>query len=89
MRHARQDYNGIQDATGKIPQDEPVFVLRGQDPLAPKMLRTYAKRLKKNGGDKKMVKLVKEWADVMDTHQTSIHTHIPDLPHGNPDTVTT
>ena len=29
MKHARDDYNRIQDPAGKIPEDEPVFLLRG------------------------------------------------------------
>jgi hypothetical protein len=42
MKHARQDYNHIQDPLNKIPQDEPVFLLRGQDVLAPPILELYA-----------------------------------------------
>ena len=34
MLHAREDYNRIQDPEGKIPDDEPVFLLRGQDKLS-------------------------------------------------------
>lgn len=34
MIHARDDYNRIQDPAGKIPADEPVFLLRAQDALA-------------------------------------------------------
>lgn len=33
MIHAREDYNRIQDPEGKIPDDEPVFLLRAQDEL--------------------------------------------------------
>lgn len=32
MIHARKDYDHIQDPSGKIPLDEPVFLVRGQDP---------------------------------------------------------
>lgn len=42
MRHARVDYNRIQDPAGLIPEDEPVFLLRAQDTLAPGLLRMYA-----------------------------------------------
>ncbi len=31
MRHARQDYNRIQDPEGKIGEDEPVMLFRAQD----------------------------------------------------------
>lgn len=30
MLHAREDYNRFQDPEGLIPDDEPVFLLRGQ-----------------------------------------------------------
>jgi hypothetical protein len=39
MRHARADYDRIQDPDGLIPQDEPVFLIRGQDRAAPAMER--------------------------------------------------
>lgn len=42
MRHARADYDRIQDPAGLIPQDEPVFLLRGQDKFAAETLRYYA-----------------------------------------------
>jgi len=34
MIHARTDYDRIQDPAKLIPDDEPVFLLRGQDKLA-------------------------------------------------------
>lgn len=42
MKHARQDYDRIQDPQHKIPQDEPVFLLRAQDVLAAPILELYA-----------------------------------------------
>jgi hypothetical protein len=42
MRHIREDYNRIQDPADLIPEDEPVFLFRGQDMLAPAVLRYYA-----------------------------------------------
>lgn len=42
MKHARDDYNRIQDPAGLIPEDEPVFLLRGQDKFAAETLRYYA-----------------------------------------------
>ena len=42
MKHAREDYNRIQDPAGIIPEDEPVFLLRGQDKLAPMTLEYWA-----------------------------------------------
>lgn len=45
MIHAREDYNRIQDPKGLIPQDEPVFLLRGQDRFTPRMLALYRRLL--------------------------------------------
>lgn len=42
MIHARDDYNRIQDPDGKIPADEPVFLLRAQDQLACMAVAYYA-----------------------------------------------
>lgn len=42
MKHAREDYNRIQDPEGKIPDEEPVFLLRGQDKYAAKAVMAYA-----------------------------------------------
>jgi len=42
MKHARADYDRIQDPAGLIPDDEPVFLIRGQDLAAPDTLRAYA-----------------------------------------------
>jgi hypothetical protein len=49
MVHAREDYNRIQDPENKIPEDEPVFLLRGQDKLAAEVVRYWA-RLAENEG---------------------------------------
>lgn len=42
MKHARQDYDRIQDPAGLIPADEPVFLLRAQDQLACMAVAYYA-----------------------------------------------
>ena len=54
MIHARDDYIRIQDPSGKIPEDEPVFLLRGQDVLAPGIITEWAKKLVEKGGDEEM-----------------------------------
>lgn len=33
MKHARKDYDRIQDPAGLIPDNEPVFLVRGQDKM--------------------------------------------------------
>lgn len=41
MIHARPDYDPIQDPRGLIPDDEPVFLIRGQDEFAIQTLVFY------------------------------------------------
>lgn len=43
MIHARNDYQRIQDPETKIPQDEPVFLLRAQDITSGPTLRHWIK----------------------------------------------
>lgn len=43
MLHASSDYNHITDPSGKIPADEPVFLLRAQDQTAAPTLRHWIK----------------------------------------------
>jgi hypothetical protein len=42
MLHGRADYQPIQDPRGLIPDDEPVFLIRGQDQFAVETLKFYA-----------------------------------------------
>lgn len=80
MRHAREDYNRIQDPEGKIPDDEPVFLLRGRDPLAFKAVMFYARLCEDAGLDPMMV-------EVCRSHATEMHNvseiRMPDLVGGN------
>ncbi len=55
MKHARDDYDRIQDPAKLIPDDEPVFLLRGQDILAPLVLDYYASLVAGMGGDQQIV----------------------------------
>jgi len=80
MKHARQDYDRIQDPKGLIPEEEPVFLLRGQDVLAPALLEKWADNLLLNGGNPKMAKLVYDHAKSMIQWQQTIKAKIPDLP---------
>ena len=79
MIHARKDYNRIQDPDGLIPSDEPVFLLRGQDILAPSLLKLWARRLLKKGGDPHMAEIVMNHADAMKTWQRNVKKKLPDL----------
>lgn len=74
MRHAREDYDRIQDPAGKIPKDEPVMLFRGQDPFAPLVLDEYAALLHKNArsdADHATARLVERQAWKMREWQTT------------------
>lgn len=82
MKHARDDYNRIQDPAGKIPEDEPVFLLRAQDPAAADTVRFWASRVEhlaevagKPVPD--IVKVAREQADRMDEWEPK--KELPDL----------
>tara|TARA_R110000851_G_scaffold22894_1_gene67561 strand:- start:543 stop:887 length:345 start_codon:yes stop_codon:yes gene_type:complete len=65
MKHARQDYNRIQDPDNKIPEDEPVFLIRGQDQCAVETLRFWATLNRHRGGDKVLSELAERHAYLM------------------------
>lgn len=69
MKHARPDYDRIQDPDGIIPSAEPVFLIRGQDILAPGMLRMYAAELERRNGDVVLIAMAREHANVMQDWQ--------------------
>lgn len=87
MRHARRDYDRIQDPENKIPEDEPVFLLRGQDPLAPELLLRWAAKLRLKGGQPAMARLVEDQAQAMLDWQEEMKNttgkipHLPDMPY--------
>lgn len=79
MLHARRDYNRIQDPENKIPEDEPVFLLRAQDKLAPELLLDWSKRLRLNGGNPTMATMVENHAQKMIIWQKVKNSKLPDL----------
>ena len=66
MIHARNDYNRIQDPESKIPENEPVFLLRAQDQVAAEVVRYWAYLHQARGGDEDIASLVHHHADLMD-----------------------
>lgn len=82
MKHSRADYARIQDPEHKIPEDEPVFLLRGQDKLAPSTVRFWAKEADLSGVNYEMVEAARSQANAMLSWQTSpAHLgKLPDLP---------
>lgn len=73
MKHARSDYNRIQDPQNLIPDGEPVFLLRGQDISAPETLVTWAKLNLINGGSPRLSMLALQHAEVMKEWQHRVN----------------
>jgi len=65
MKHARPDYNSS-DLDLRIPDDEPVFLIRGQDRVSGDAVRAWADLNDRAGGDPKLSRLAREHAKVMD-----------------------
>lgn len=79
MKHARDDYNRIQDPEGKIGEDEPVFLLRAKDILAPRIVLAWANTLEAEMGDPKMVTLARKHAKYMEDWQQRNGCKLPDM----------
>lgn len=84
MKHARKDYDRIQDPWGNIPEDEPVFLLRGQDKFAPELLLRWAAKLRLDGGEAEMAEMVEDHAQSMLNWQKYNAKKLPDLPRAYP-----
>ena len=65
MKHAREDYDRFQDPLGKIPDDEPVFLLRGQDKLAWHVVKIYAYCAELAGCSSELVQRCREHSERM------------------------
>lgn len=80
MRHARSDYDSIQDASGRIPSDEPVFLLRASDILAPMAVDAWANMAILKNVDPIMISAAGKQAQLMRKWQTSHGSKVPDAP---------
>lgn len=67
MKHARTDYDRIQDPAGLIPDDEPVFLIRAKDHVSGDAVRAWAKLHDEAGGDPAMSCAARRHALLMDT----------------------
>ncbi len=85
MKHARADYDRIQDPAGLIPDDEPVFLLRGQDKVAPAVVEMWAETVSKIGGSQKIVTAAFRQASRMRAWQLLHGRKVPDMPDREPD----
>lgn len=80
MKHARSDYDRIQDPAGLIPADEPVFLLRGQDLVAPFAVRMWARNAELAGADPAIVASAIAQAEAMERWHEAGHHKVPDMP---------
>lgn len=79
MLHARPDYNRIQDPENKIGEDEPVFLLRAQDTVAPEAVRYWASRTYAQGGSFDLTRRAMEQATLMETWQKENSSKVADI----------
>lgn len=78
MQHNRADYQfRIQDNSGHIPEDEPVFLLRGQDQAAAAAVRCWAAIAEAMDADPRTIDTALIQADLMEAWPVK---KIPDNP---------
>ncbi len=79
MKHARPDYDRIQDPAGLIPDDEPVFLLRGQDSCAPGAVEAWARYAQAKGAAENIVRAAFRQATEMRAWQVRERRKVPDM----------
>jgi hypothetical protein len=94
VKHARKDYDRIQDPAAKWPSllspgstaigdDEPVFLLRSKDVSAPDTVRSWAHEHVSNGGDPALAKAAMAHAYAMEAWQQAHGgSKLADAPEG-------
>ena len=80
MKHARADYDRIQDPEGKIPDDEPVFLIRGQDICAPLAVFAWADEAERRNASSEIVEAARKQAAEMIEWQERGPAKVPDMP---------
>jgi hypothetical protein len=81
MKHLRDDYNRIQDPNRKIGDDEPVFLLRGQDKAFPAMLLGYI-GYQRAVGNEALAKFIEDQMPAVHQWRASHHCKQADIPPG-------
>jgi hypothetical protein len=81
MEHARDDYQNIQEIVTngtirRIPAEEPVFLIRGQDVVSGDAVRAWADLAEASGADPEIIKIARLQAEKMDAWPKK---KIPDL----------
>lgn len=77
MKHARPDYDRIQDPAGLIPEDEPVMLFRAQDKHFAKVLRFYLNLVAADHGDEKIITAINQHLKLSDAWPVK---KSPDMP---------
>jgi hypothetical protein len=80
MKHARPDYDRIQDPANLIPADEPVFLIRAQDIIGPSIVDTWADLAEARGASDHIVEAAREQARRMREWGFSHSAKVPDMP---------
>lgn len=80
MKHAREDYNRIQDPENIIPADEPFFLLRGKDICAPTAIQAWCEDAKKHRAADNIIRTALVQADKMKQWQADHEGQVPDIP---------
>lgn len=84
MKHARPDYDRIQDPAGLIPKDEPVFLLRAQDTCAPHALVEWIESSRALGVDEEMLAAAERQLTAMAEWQREHGHKAADMPKVTP-----
>lgn len=80
MIHGREDYNDrVQDSAGRIPDDEPVFLIRAQDLVGPAAVEAWANLNQVAGGDLNLSLMAKDHAARMKLWQNDHGKKLADL----------
>ena len=80
MKHPRKDYDRIQDPAGLIGEDEPVFLLRAKDVLAPLTVMAWVKEAMRNNIDPVTIAMATDQAARMLQWQKHHGRDFPDVP---------
>lgn len=80
MKHAREDYDRIQDPDNLIPEDEPVFLIRAKDVAAPEAVKAWAKIAKQYGAKDNIIEAALIQAEKMKQWQLDKEVQVPDMP---------
>lgn len=82
MKHARADYDRIQDPAGLIPDDEPVFLLRAKDACAPATVLHWAAQAALRDAEPAIIDAATRQALLMSQWQIKHGAKVPDMPEG-------